>query len=281
MAPNGTFSTTNMYNGQSSSVDLDELFSPIPALYLAGPLKDWDDGSRLSYGLGVSSRYGLTSKYDKDWDGRYNSTKSSTLTASFQPTLSYRFGKSFSVAVGADLRRRRRPGPAIQTRCGFRRQPDLPIPGQTQGQRHGNLFPLGNGEGPDADSFLHHRRQWRSYPARQRHLYKPAQSWTIGAGAVYIRWSMYDDLTIQYDTPTYGLSSVSSTKNWNDVWRLSLAVEWQANNWMALRASYVYDQTPIDNEYADYLLPTSNRNIFGLGAGLRFADAWCVDVSYS
>ena len=338
VAPKGTVGTTNMYNGKSASVDLDELFNPIPALYLAGPLKDWDDGSRLSYGLGVFSRFGLTSQYDQNWDGRYNSTKSSILTASFQPTVSYRFGRSLSVAVGADLMYMdltlEQTIDATKLFYASGQQALLPILGLPSTINDPSTTALDVGQSIKGKSYgiggvlalqykpadffaasLTYRSQVKqkvsgtasfSPSATVKALmptlfyttgvngevtlpdsvtlglmYKPAQRWTIGAGAVYTRWSMYDDLTIEYDNPTFGLSTVSSTKNWQDVWRLSLAVEWQTYDWLALRASYIYDQSPIDDEYADYLLPTSNRNILGIGAGLRFGEAWSIDVSYS
>lgn len=338
IAPKGSVSTKNMYNGKSAEADLDKLFNPAPALYLAGPLKDWEDGSRLSYGLGIFSRFGLTSEYERDWDGRYNSTKSSILTASFQPTVSYRFGKSFSVAVGADLMYMEltleQTIDATKLFYANGQQGLLPILGlpttindpstkaldvgqsiKGTAMGIGGIFAL---QYKPVDYFaasLTYRSQVKQKVSGTATfspsstvkalmptlfyttgangevtlpdsitfgvMYKPAQRWTVGVGAVWTRWSTYDDLTIEYDSATYGLRNVTSTKDWKDVWRLSLSAEWQACDWMALRASYIYDQTPIDDGHADYLLPTSNRNIFGIGAGFKLAEAWAIDVSYS
>ena len=53
-------------------------------------------------------------------------------------------------------------------------------------------------------------------------------------------------------------------------------------DWLALRASYVYDESPIDgNEGRTIFCPPVTRDVYGLGAGFRLSDAMVLDVNYS
>jgi len=112
-------------------------------------------------------------------------------------------------------------------------------------------------------------------------MFKPVPKLTLGFTAVYTRWSSYDALTIHYDKPTLGVYSTTSKKDWGDVWRFSFAVQWDALDWLDLYFSYIYDQSPVGGQYADYLLPTDDRNTLGIGAGIKFGKSWRLDANYT
>jgi long-chain fatty acid transport protein len=112
--------------------------------------------------------------------------------------------------------------------------------------------------------------------------YKPTEKWNLGVSAIHTMWSSYDALKVEFQNmQAIGLPSKTSEKNWKDVWRYQVGVEYKALDWLALRASYVYDETPIDGDLADYLLPTSDRDIFGVGAGFTVTENLAIDVNYS
>jgi Long-chain fatty acid transport protein len=52
------------------------------------------------------------------------------------------------------------------------------------------------------------------------------------------------------------------------VWRLQLGGEYMATDWLALRAGFVWDQDPIRDGFADYMLPSSDRRIYSTGFGI-------------
>jgi len=73
---------------------------------------------------------------------------------------------------------------------------------------------------------------------------------------------------------------VTKTKNWEDVYRFMVGAEWKfMPNWR-LSASYAYDQEPINDQYADYLVPASDRNMYSLGLGWDYGK-WTTDFSYT
>ncbi|WP_159709557.1 OmpP1/FadL family transporter [Geminicoccus flavidas] len=57
----------------------------VPALYGAYPLDE-----RWTLGLAVNAPYGLGSKYDEDWVGRYHAVKSKLFSVNATPTIAYR-----------------------------------------------------------------------------------------------------------------------------------------------------------------------------------------------
>jgi len=92
---------------------------------------------------------------------------------------------------------------------------------------------------------------------------------TLGAAVTYTEWSSYDELKVRFDNPAVlGVSESRTEKAWNDVWRYGAGAEYALNDTVTLRVSYVYDEDPIPDRTADYLVPSNDRHLFGLGAGV-------------
>lgn len=116
----------------------------------------------------------------------------------------------------------------------------------------------------------------------------PMDKLSVEVGAIYTLWSKYDELEINFGddvipvngNPFNRTDVTSSPKNWNDVWRFNVGVEYAALDWLDLRLGYVYDNTPVPDDTIDYLLPDSDRQIFSTGLGFH-KDNWAVDVNYS
>jgi long-chain fatty acid transport protein len=112
----------------------------------------------------------------------------------------------------------------------------------------------------------------------------PVEKLSVEVGAVYTMWSKYNELTINYGDPVITADGVTtqttSPKNWDDVWRFNIGVEYAALDWLDLRAGYVYDQSPVQDETIDYLVPANDRHLFNGGLGFHW-DNWVVDVNYT
>ncbi|WP_240036493.1 OmpP1/FadL family transporter [Halomonas urmiana] len=55
---------------------------------------------RFDLGLAIYAPYGLSTKYDEDWIGRYHAVETELTTIDFQPTLNYRASERLNLAVG-------------------------------------------------------------------------------------------------------------------------------------------------------------------------------------
>jgi len=111
--------------------------------------------------------------------------------------------------------------------------------------------------------------------------WKATPTVTLGGGVYWTRWSSYDKLQITYKLPIApGVDTVTKTKNWEDVYRFMVGGEWKfMPNWRA-SVSYAYDQEPINDQYADYLVPANDRNMLNAGLGWDYKN-WTTDFSYT
>ena len=70
----------------------------VPNLYITAPL-----GDGLFAGLGINVPFGLSTKYDDDWKGRYHAIESEVATVNFNPSLAYKVNSKLSVGAGINI----------------------------------------------------------------------------------------------------------------------------------------------------------------------------------
>jgi long-chain fatty acid transport protein len=92
----------------------------------------------------------------------------------------------------------------------------------------------------------------------------PGQSFTLSADAVWTEWSTYKKLDIVF--PDGELPTLHRETDWNNAWSYRVGVE-QKFGALALRAGFVYDQTPQPEKEAGPLLPDSIRRGYCIGFG--------------
>jgi long-chain fatty acid transport protein len=108
----------------------------------------------------------------------------------------------------------------------------------------------------------------------------PTPDLSIEVGAIWTQWSTFRSLDIEMPG---ALDTSVNHKRWKDVWRLNAGVEYQALDWLTLRAGYVWDQSPVPNRYQDYLVPTGDRHMGSVGFGFQWGEdnAWTLDFAYA
>lgn len=301
--------------GDSTDSDDDSIFFP-PHFYAT-----WKVNDRYSLGLATFSRFGLGTKFDENWAGRYNSYEATIESVSINPNVAVKVTDQLSAAFGVEA-----------MYLNFTQKKKLPMPLNFAG----TIF------GPDGDAKL--EADGMGYGFNMALHYQPCQyakvgltyrspvtmkvtgdadfsdisgvpafigaygdtsasgvvtlpdSFSLGVamypmdklsvevGAVYTLWSKYDELEINFGDQLNPLDPTSdqtaSKKNWDDVWRLNIGVEYAALDWLDVRLGYVWDQSPAQDETIDYLLPDSDRHMFSGGLGFH-RDNWGLDLSYS
>lgn len=70
----------------------------IPAGYLM-----WHVNDAVNLGLGITVPFGLTTKYDPNWIGRYFAVKSKLVTTDINPAFSYKVNKHFAFGGGVSV----------------------------------------------------------------------------------------------------------------------------------------------------------------------------------
>jgi long-chain fatty acid transport protein len=112
-------------------------------------------------------------------------------------------------------------------------------------------------------------------------MVKPMDRLSVSFDLLRTYWSAYNELKIEYDDPViFGKDEVTKEKNWKDVNRYQVGIEYALYDWMDLRLGYVYDESPVDPDHAEYQIPSNDRQIYSIGSGFHW-DAWTIDVAYS
>jgi len=103
----------------------------------------------------------------------------------------------------------------------------------------------------------------------------PGQSFTLSADAVWTEWSKFSNLNIEF--PNGEVPNISKKTGWKDVWSYRIGLEQKFQSF-AVRAGFVYDESPQPDSDVGPLLPDSIRRGYCLGFGY-YGEHWGVDLS--
>ncbi len=103
--------------------------------------------------------------------------------------------------------------------------------------------------------------------------YQPMEDLNLEFDVVHTRWDSVDAL--HFDGPVSGKDEL----HYKNTWRFQLGAEYWAQDWLALRLGYAYDQTPTRAGDASFMLPANDRQLYSTGAGFKW-DKWTADVSF-
>ena len=271
--------------------------------------------SRLYFGLGVFSPFGLATEFPRNWFGAFNSYDAEVESVTINPNVAYKLTDQLSIAAGFEamwfglnlkqllLNQLLGPIPAIS--------PSIKLSGGTWGygynlaahykpcefvsmgisyrsevRQAGGLDTdfvqpaiTGITPGFEAHSSAHTAVTLPDSVAFGLTFY-PTKFLSWEVGAVWTRWSEFSALSFTFDQPFPVAGTVTFPKEWRDTWRFQTGVEYKACSWLDLRAGYIYDEEAIRSEFADYLLPSNDRHYFSVGPGFHW-DRWTVDLSYT
>ncbi len=267
------------------------------------------------FGIGEFTRYGLGFEYPHEWPGNENIYEVSLMTFSINPNIAWKATDKLSLAAGVEVvygnlnlkKRSQVPGsPYGQLDVNMRDMEDVgygfnlaahyqfndqwavgaqyrsPIKAKLEGD-----VEFGDAGLPPGVFQLAQSRGYRDGSTSTKVTlpdsiaagiaWTPVPEFSLEAGAVWTRWSTFNKL--DFSMP-HGLDKAKNPKHWRDVWRINVGAEWQALDWLALRAGYVFDESPMTTMHEDYLVPTNDRHIFSAGVGVKYED-WTVDLSYA
>lgn len=283
--------------------DADSKWWTPPHAYVTHQIND-----KMWAGLGVFSRYGLGVEFDNDWAGRYNVQEATIQSIDINPSVAFKVMDQLSLSAGLraewfEFEQKK----AIPTGTPFV-DPDLAF--EMCGDSWGIGYNLGAYyEATDWLSFgLAYESEIEQEVEGDYDLSHPnpavasgdgggdvttpailrfgtsvqaTEKLTVNAGIVYTMWSSYDELSIDFSPALLGAVPNSTTeKDWNDVFRYQIGMEYALNETWALRAGYIFDETPDPDAHVDYIVPGNDRNLFSLGVGYQKGDFFC-DLGYT
>lgn len=273
---------------------------PLPYAYWTMPY-----GDKLGFSVSVNVPYGLTTEWDANWIGKYYAVKTELRCVFFTPAVSYKFTDWLSLGVGAQIAR----ADATLEKSVTPKVPGLTTKMEGDDTDYGYVLAATARPSKDWTVGLVYRSQvnfdiegsakynlavpgfYRSdmrLPLRLPSTLSFGVSttalpdWTLSADVLWTGWSSYESLTFYYDkAPGTGKPGVVSIpKQWDDCYALRFGAEYRLNPSWVLRGSYVYDRTPIDDQYRDPTLPTNDAHLFGIGLGYNYKQ-WAIDAAYT
>lgn len=314
ISPIGKMDTEDAYGNEQTTSLRDSLWA-IPHLYYTHQIND-----KFTFGVGEFTRFGLGFEYPHDWPGRFNIYQVELQSFSINPNIAWAATDKLSLAAGVeilyvdlDLKKRSQINlpyhstmevdsniqKASDTGLGwnlaahyqftdqwaagllYRSQVRVHAQGEVEYSliRSSSSIP-GLPEGAFAKTFKDgkaHSTVILPDSFTGGVSFTPTPDLSFEVATTWTRWSTFRDLNIHLPDP---VGEARSKKHWKDVWRIGLGVEYAALDWLTLRAGYVFDQSPMEGKYQDYLVPTNDRNIWSAGLGFSW-DAWTLDLTYA
>lgn len=298
----GTGGTAVAYAGDNGG----NPFTPetIPTAFAAVRLAE----TPLWFGIGVSSPFGLSLDYGRDWFGRYDSIESSLTTIDVAPSIALRINEFVSLGFGlnvqsVDVRLTNAvpdtlapggPTPATDGRSRLRGD-DLsvgfnagilvkPWPTTRIGAHYrsgidhtlkGRATVSGLG-GPlsAANGSANAKAELRFPDILSAGLAQDLNPRvTLLAEAQWFNWSRFNEVRIESDG---GTDDIALPQDYSDSYALSLGGEFRWTDELSLRGGFRYETTPTSDRHRATGVPEGNNYSLGLGASYRpfpgFAD---------
>jgi long-chain fatty acid transport protein len=92
-------------------------------------------------------------------------------------------------------------------------------------------------------------------------------------------WSSWRRLDIDIQQQGALLADINSQRSWTNVAAYRIGAEYRVSDALALRAGFVYDQTPVPSSTMDAFLPDADRLNYMAGAGYKYKN-WTFDGAY-
>lgn len=268
----------------------------VPNLYYVHSLSD-----SLKLGLGVNAPYGLATKYNDDWAGRYQAIESEMITVNINPSIAWQTTPALSLGFGinvqyieATLNNRVDLGPAE----GFAH---LEADDVSAGYNLGALYQLSKDTrvGISYRSEIKHKLKGdvdfdAPVPFPDSHITAKADlpasasisihhqyntKVAIMADASWVGWSSVPELTISYDAPP---TTTSEELKLKDIVRLSIGSTYSTDGPWTFRTGLAYDEGAARTQSSrSPRFPDNDRYWVTFGASYQLADNLSIDAGYA
>ncbi|WP_022850974.1 OmpP1/FadL family transporter [Limisalsivibrio acetivorans] len=303
----GTTTVPGAYAGEDTTTE-DRIFI-VPNMYITHKVSD-----RFSIGLGSFTNFGLGTDWPDNWEGSFliGGTNAEIKTYTLNPVVALEASDKLSLSFGffyqqVDVNLESRLAPIMHPVLGeLHRETDLIFNTESgeYGYNVGLLYEVNKnwkvgfshrssvkhttkGDVKTSDNELIPALGARPYDAYNTDvtadLTLPAVTYlgtaytrdklTVEFDIQFTEWSSYDQL----ESVEVGLSK---DKDWNDALALRLGGQYSFNEMFDLRLGLVRDYSPVPDETVDPMLPSGDRWLYTIGAGLNFGDLG-IDLAYN
>ncbi|MGF6554367.1 long-chain fatty acid transport protein [Pseudomonas sp. S30_BP2TU TE3576] len=282
----------------------------VPFAYMSTPLDD-----RFSIGIGLYAPSGLINDYERNFQGRYHGSYSTTKEITLQPTIAWRINDYVSIGGGPTINRFNAKlqnylatgalnngqdtlvtikgddtalgynvgvlfdlSDATRWGINYHSKVSYELKGHTEVSGSPSVIPLDGNYDNKIDLTMP-----ESVDTSITHHFN--SRWTGYLGTTWKRWSRIKKVEAVNSglSPlgqAAGLGSVTEEMNWHDTWSTAVGASWQLNQQWLLRAGYAYDPSPIGNADRSVRVPVGNRQAVTLGGAYSPNSDLTIDFAY-
>ncbi len=276
----------------------------VPNLYYAGVVTE-----KLRWGIGIFTPFGLATRYDEDWVGRYFAVESELKTVNINPAVAYRFLKA-GLSIGGGVSAQYADGKLTSK---FDGGAPAGVPGTNDANQEleGNDWGFGYNLGLLYE-FSPQTRIGLQYRSRIDHTVKGSLTTTeplpsesrgakldlnlpdilsgsiyhqfastplaIMADATWMSWGRLKQLDVTVDDGT----AFAEVLDYQDTWRYAVGLTINPQEHWRVRTGFAYDETPVKNARTrSARIPDSDRTWLTLGFGWDPTDSLVLDLAYA
>jgi long-chain fatty acid transport protein len=271
----------------------------IPALYFSSPIND-----KMAFNLAITSPFGLETKYNKNWPGRFRALDSSISTLNLNPSLAYKITNDLSFGAGlvaqyytANLTKEVFTSPAftsgiatvdgsdwgygynfglkydiskdLKVGLGYRSKIDYKLKGNVDIDNVDANGPL------KASKFKAKTTTPESMSLGVAYNVNPDLQ--IVADSTWTRWSRLKKLDVVAQNT---LLNNSTQFNWNDSYLNSVGANYALNKNNLLRTGLAYEKEAINNRNREPRVPRSDKYWITAGLNHKLGNGFEIDLAY-
>ena len=265
---------------------------------------------KIVWGVGITTPFGLGTKWDKNWVGKYLAVETELQTFSFMPTFAYSltndfsFSASFVYSYGTVLITRQnsqapfagdahielegddkdafgyqfglmyKPSKNVSIGVSYHSEIDYKFKGTANSEGSQQLIDakrLPNDADIEAD--LTTPMNFAAGIA-----FDPFSQLTLSLEYQYIGWSSYDVLAVNFVDEAY--SDLASPRDYEDTYIGRFGLEYRLSTALSLLGGIYYDHRPVAPEKVSPSLPDSDRLGFSGGFDFKVSEKFGIAASY-
>lgn len=277
-------------------------------LYFYGGFKITDD---LAVGLGVTTPYGNSLKWEDGWAGRYLIDEISLKSINIQPTLSYKITDWLSLGAGAIIATNSVSLTKSLPASGAEGDGSINLEGNTMtyGFNAGVMMKMGE----QFSAGISYRSKMEAqveggtveidrpealsayFPSETKFdgmlplpanfnigvAWTPIEKFMIAVDVNFVQWEAYDSLIFDFadadETPLFQDSH--NPRLYSNTMIYRIGASYQLKDEITVRLGAYYDETPIDDDYLSPETPGTNKT--GIAGGLTIKPMENLDIDVS
>jgi long-chain fatty acid transport protein len=293
------------FRGVTPAVDKSRMISQTfvpPHFFASHKISD-----AFSIGLGVSVPFGLGTKWNQNWVGRYLAVETELQTISAPLVVSWAILENLSISVGGSFSFADVTIAQANSQTPFEGDAFITLKGDDKsafGYNAGIMWkPLKElSIGASFRSEVEYEFEGTATATGAEQLaallpkgnisaklttpmniqggigYRVIEQLQLSADFQWVGWSSYDKLAVDFEDPAY--DDISRPRDYEDTYAIRFGAEYFLNNQLSFLGGIYFDKMPVKPEYLSPSLPDADRLGFSIGADAMIFENFGMCGSY-